>query len=139
MAEVYCQACEDIKQAVPELVVNGFTNEMCASLKNDTGLKPSVGHNDCTDLNNLNDCLIGNMEAELERYDVCDWKEFMEQYASNDWTNNKAMICAICGIWEQIHSILQRLQALEQRMNNVEQRVTNLEDEVQDIWDCLNS
>lgn len=105
MAEVHCEACEDIRQNIPEFVANGFTDEMCASLQNDTGLKASVGHNDCTDLNNLNDCLIGNMATELERFDVCEWKEFMEQYATNDWNTNKAMICAICGMWTNIHDI----------------------------------
>lgn len=105
MAEVYCEACQTLRENVPELVTSGFTDEMVTSLKNDTGLKPSVGNNDCTDLNNLNDCLIGNMPAELQKFDVCDWKEFMEQYASNDWTNNKAIISAICGIWEQIWAI----------------------------------
>lgn len=105
MAEVNCQACIDLRENVPELVTDGFSNAMCTSLKNDTGLKPSVGHNDCTDLNNLNDCLIGNMAIEIGKFDVCEWKEFMEQYAANDHTNNKAMICAICGLWEQIHAI----------------------------------
>lgn len=111
MAEVYCEACSEIRENVPELVTSGLTDEMCTSLGNDTGLKPSVGHDDCEDLNDLNDCLIGNMIAELDKHDVCDWKAYMEKYASNDFTNNKALICAICGLWEQIHA----------------------------IWDCLNS
>ena len=125
MAEVHCEACIDLRENVPELVVNGFTDEMCASLKNDTGLKASVGHNDCTDLNNLNDCLVGNMETEVEDFDVCDWREFMQAYIANDHLTNKAMICAICGIWEHIHSIEQRLGTLESQM--------------QDVLDCLNS
>lgn len=132
MADLNCQACIEIRENVPELVTEGFTDSMCASMKNDSGLKASVGNNDCTDLDNLNDCLVGNMETELDKYDVCDWKEFMSQYISNDWTTNKAMICAICGIWTHIHS-------LENRMTAVEGRVTNLESEVQDIWDCLNA
>lgn len=111
MAEVNCQACIDLEHNYPELVVNGFTDDMCASMGNDTGLKASVGHNDCTDLKNLNDCLIGNMATELDKFDVCDWKAFMEDYITNDATVNEAMICAICGIWRQIHA----------------------------IWDCLNS
>ena len=132
MAEVYCEACQELRENLPTLVTEGLDNEMCTSLGNDTGLKPSLGHNDCTDLNTLNDCLIGNMVAELERYDSCDWKEFMANYASNDYTTTKALICVICGIWTNIHS-------LERRMTAVEDRVTNLESEVSDIWDCLNS
>lgn len=103
MAEVHCEACETLKQEVPEFVVNGLDETMCASLASDTGLKPSAGHNDCTDLNNLNDCLIGNEETEIDLYEVCDWKEFMKQFIANLWTTLKAMICSICGMWEQIH------------------------------------
>lgn len=105
MANVNCEACEALKQEVPELVANGFDDTMCASLQNDTGLKPSVGHNDCTDLENLNDCLIGNMAEELEDYDTCDWKEFMRNFIPNLWTNLKAIGCAICGIWTNIHNL----------------------------------
>lgn len=87
------------------MIANGFGDTECTSLKNDTGIEPSAGKDDCHDLNMLNDCLIGILAGELEKYDVCDWKEFMERYAANEWTNNKAMICAICGLWENIHAI----------------------------------
>lgn len=105
MAELNCEACAEIKDKIPELAVNGFDETMCTSLKNDTGLKPSVGHNDCTDLENLNDCLVGNMAEELEDYDTCDWKEFMRNFIPNLWTNLKAIGCAICGIWTNIHNL----------------------------------
>ena len=67
MADLNCTACEDIKQEVPSLVTNGLSSTMCASLKNDTGLKASSGNDDCEDLNNLNDCLVGNMSASGSR------------------------------------------------------------------------
>lgn len=105
MADLNCAACEDLKQEVPELVANGFDETMCASLKNDTGLKASVGHNDCTDLDNMNDCLVGNMETEIERYDVCEWKLFMKDFINNLWTTLKGVICAICGLWTNVHSL----------------------------------
>ena len=75
MANVNCEACEAIRQTDPNLIVNGFTDTECASLKNDTGLSASSGNNDCTDLDNLNDCLVGNGATEVEASDVCDWKE----------------------------------------------------------------
>lgn len=112
MANTYCQACEDLREEVPELIANGFDNSMCASLQNDTGLKASSGNNDCTDLNNLNDCLIGNADEELEDYDVCDWKEFMRMLLPNLWTTLKAIICAICGIWTNIHNLWKTLRSL---------------------------
>ena len=106
MAELHCEACADIRRDYPEFVVNGLTNEMCTSLSNNTGLKPSSGNDDCEDLHNLNNCLVGNMAAEIEKYDVCDWKEFMRKYIPNDHTLLKALICSECGQWEQIEAIL---------------------------------
>lgn len=105
MADLNCMACEEIRQEVPELVTDGFTEEMCASFKNDTGLNPSSGHDDCEDLNNLNDCLIGNMETEIDLYDTCEWKPFTKKFIDNLWTTLKAMICAICGLWTNIHNV----------------------------------
>lgn len=94
-----CNACEDLRQNSAEFVQNGVTDNVCASLKNNTGFNPSSGHDDCTDLHNANDCLVGNMEDEIEAYDVCDWKEYMKKFVPNVWTTLKAIICSICGLW----------------------------------------
>lgn len=140
MAEVYCEACEEIRQTAPEFVVNGLNDDMCTSLANDTGLIASNGNNDCNDLHDINDCLIGNMVAEVELYDSCDWKEYMQNYVSNAWTLYKAMICAMCGMWTNIHSLWdeinglkQRVSSLESRMSAVENRVTTVENRVTDV------
>ena len=119
MAEFSCSACEDIRQTSPEFVVNGLTDDICTSLQNDTGLNPNDDHNDCTDLNNLNDCLIGNQETEIEAYDVCDWKTFMKQFIPNLWTVLKAMICAICGIWTNIHNLWSNIEDLIERISYI--------------------
>lgn len=111
MAEVNCEACEAIRSEVPELI-NGFTDDMCSSLQNDTGLKTSSGHDDCTDLENLNDCLVGNMETEIDDYDSCTWKDFMKLFIGNVWTVLKAIICAICGIWTNIHNLWATIRSL---------------------------
>lgn len=113
MANINCSACDEIREVAPGLVVNGFDDTMCASLKNDTGLSPSSGNDDCEDLNNMNDCLVGNMETEVDAYDVCDWKTFMKAFIGNVWTVLKGIICAICGLWTNIHSILSRLSKVE--------------------------
>lgn len=103
MANYDCSACETLRTTDPNLVVNGFSDSECNYLKNDTGL---VGNSDdCTDLNLLNDCLIGNMEDEVDAYDVCDWKTFMKKFIPNVWTTIKGIICAICGIWTNIHNL----------------------------------
>lgn len=105
MANKNCQACADLQEYAPEFVLNGVTDNVCASLKNNTGFNPSNNRNDCTDLDDANDCLIGNMEEEVDAYDVCDWKEFMKKFIPNAWTVLKAIICAICGIWTKIKAL----------------------------------
>lgn len=119
MAEINCAACEELRQTSPEFIVNGLTDEICSSLANDTGLSPSDDHNDCTDLHNLNDCLVGNEATEVDAYDVCDWKPFMKQFIPNLWTVLKAIICAICGIWTNIHKIWEEIAKIWEKINCV--------------------
>lgn len=104
-ATTNCSACEEIRQIDPNLIVNGFTDDNCQSLMNDTGLVTTDDHDDCTDLDLMNDCFIGNMETELASYDICDWKDFMKKFIPNLWTLLKAMICSMCGIWTNIHKL----------------------------------
>lgn len=98
-----CDACSDLQENSPEFVVNGVTDNVYNSIINDTGFNPSSGHNDCTDLNNANDCLVGNMEEEVDSYDVCEWKLFMPDFIHNLWTTLKATIAAICGLWTKVN------------------------------------
>ncbi len=100
---VSCKSCDDLRTNAPGVLVNGIDDTACNSLKNDTGLNPSSGSNDCADLEDLNDCLVGNMEEEVDAYDVCDWKEFMKKFIANVYTVLKGIICAICGIWTRSH------------------------------------
>ena len=105
MANIDCESCETLRRDVPELVVDGFDETMCNSLKNDTGLKPSLGNDDCEDFNTMNDCLIGNMEAEIDKYDSCSWKSYTRNLVKNLWTMFHGIICALCGIWTNIHQL----------------------------------
>lgn len=109
MSEISCRACQDLSNAAPEFVTNGVTNAVCTSLGNNTGLDKNNGHNDATDLHIANDCLIGRMKTEIGGFDVCDWKEFMKLYIGNDYEMNKAMICAIGGLWKTIQTIIDAL------------------------------
>ncbi len=112
MAKPNCSACDDLREFSPNLIVNGLGDTECTSLANDTGLNPSSGHNDCDDLHDLNDCLVGNLEPEIDAYDVCDWKEFTRKFIENVWTTLKGIICAICGLWTNIHKIWQNIDKL---------------------------
>lgn len=114
MANTNCSACDELRQIDPNLIVNGFGDTECASLQNNTGLSPSSGNDDCEDLNNLNDCLVGNMATEVDAYDVCDWKTFIKKFIPNVWTTLKGIICAICGLWK----LAQRIDCVLDYMNS---------------------
>lgn len=104
-----CSSCDDLRTYAPDFVLNGFDDDNCTSMQNDTGLVPSNGHTDCEDLHDMNDCLVGNMASEVDAYDVCDWKKFAKQFIPNLWTVLKGIICAICGIWINIHELWNKL------------------------------
>lgn len=107
-----CQACNDLQEKSSNFVLNGVTNAVCTSLKNNTGFNPSSGHKDCVDLEDANDCLIGNLENEINAYDVCDWKEFMRMFLGNIYNVIKAIICAICGLWIKVEDHDERIEDL---------------------------
>lgn len=102
-----CEACSDLREYAPDFVLNGVTDDIAASLENNTGLNPSLDpiHKDCEDLNDVNDCLVGNMEAEVDAYEVCDWKAYVKKIIPNIHQTIKAVIASICGIWKNIEKL----------------------------------
>ena len=106
MAKYKCSACEELRKSAPAVIRNGVSNSSCVSLKNNTGLNPSNNIKDCEDLENLNDCFVGNMATELPKYDDCNWKKFMKDFIPNVWNTFKAIICSICGLWCNINFLL---------------------------------
>ena len=113
--DIDCTSCDELKTNATSFVTNGVTTTVCTSLKNDTGFNPKLKtlHTDCEDLDTANDCLIGIMDSDLEKYEACDWKQFMHNFIPNLYTMLKAGICALCGIWENIHSLTTRVSELE--------------------------
>lgn len=117
MSDYNCEACAELKAEAAEFVLNGVTEDVCTSLKNDTGFSTTNGNDDCTDLNNANDCLIGRMDDELEAYDTCQWKEYMHKFVPNLYEVLKAMICAVCGLWTNVHNLWTNVNNLWSRIN----------------------
>lgn len=119
MADINCNSCNELRNHASDFVQNGVTTTICNSLKNNTGLNPSatVVNDNCEDLDDAVDCLVGMMDDLLEAYDVCDWKEFMHAFIPNVHAMMKAMICSMCGEWAQ-------LDKLWCYMNNITQTQT---------------
>lgn len=96
MANYQCDSCEQLRQDHPDFIINGFSDENCESISDNKGLD---GKNDnCEDLHNMNDCMIGMMENEVKAYETCDWKKFMRRFIPNVWTLFKGIICWLCGL-----------------------------------------
>ena len=106
MAEKYCVPCNRLKEESSEFFENGVTEAVCQSLSNNTGFNAESGHNDCEDLKDANDCTIMSLIEQLPAYDVCEWKEFTEQFVANQYNMNEAMICAICGLFNSLQNVL---------------------------------
>lgn len=107
-----CSACSDLQENSAEFVMNGVTDNVEASLENNTGFNPASGNDNCIDLNNANDCLVGNMEDEVEGYEVCDWKPFMVDFIHNLWSTLKAIIASVCGLWTRTERNTCTIEAL---------------------------
>lgn len=143
MAKVDCSSCDDLRKISTSFVNNGVTNTICNSLKNDTGLNPNltVQHTDCEDLDTANDCLIGVMDSDLEKYDACDWIKFMHRFIPNLHQLLKTFICAMCGLWTNVHnlwtevdSLDSSLAALQSRVTTIGNTVANHTTEITNIW-----
>ena len=111
----YCEACEELRQNAPHFILNGIREIECESLQKNTGINPALGvlHDNCEDLNNINDCLIAALAETLPAVNICDIKEFTESLMMNIHTTNKALICSDCGQWTEIGKLWKRLQDLE--------------------------
>lgn len=121
MSTINCSSCDDLRTNAPEYALNGTTETVCNSLKNDTGFNPSLSpvHNDETDMQNANDCTIGRMAQEIQAYDVCDWKEYMGKLVPNIYEHNKAQNCVDAGQWDSIHTLEEETENLCKSFDNV--------------------
>lgn len=122
-----CLACESLEKTNYEFIQKGVTDEMCESLKNDSGLKASNGHTNCEDLHDMNDCLVGGMIDKLPAYDVCDMNLALEDALKNLMNVLDALICSDCGQWESIHELWDEIKKLWDAIKALQDRVTALE------------
>ena len=102
MSAKSCSACNDLRETSATFVQNGVTDAICNNLSKNLGLNSGKDHDDCEDLHDINDCLIANMDDEMDAFDVCEWKDFMHQYIPNNYETLKAMICSMCGQWDRM-------------------------------------
>lgn len=138
MANIDCSSCEELREKSIDFATHGVTDAVCNSLKNDTGFSTKNSNNDCEDLDNANDCLIGMQENEIEKYEACDWQKFMHKFIPNLHQLLKTMICAICGIWTNIHSLWKNVNELWDNVHELWDNVNDLWENVRNLWKHMN-
>lgn len=132
-----CVVCNELREEAPEFVVNGVTDTVCNNLQNDKGM--SGNSTDCEELADANDCLIGTMEGEIEKYDVCDWKDYMEKFVPNVHEVVAAVICAICGLWTNIHNLWKAIADIWTEITNIKNDIDDMDDRMDDMCKLINS
>lgn len=95
-----------------------ITDKICESLANDEGIHPSATNqnSDCDDLSSINDLATGSLHNALMTLNMCDvdaYKCWLDSLLSWQWNVDKAIICAICGIWEKIHCLDEKEKYLQ--------------------------
>lgn len=155
MREEYCEACETLKEDAYTFATKGVTTGVANRLKKDNGFaSPSSVDTDCEALNIGNDCLIGGQEDTLENYDVCDIKVWLKESWANLHTMLKAMIAAICGLWENVHNLWTRVDCLKDGISDIVRQlneqsvinaktfvryVRNLGESTDEYWETFSS
>lgn len=119
-----CEACKTLKEESINTVRKGITETECKNLQNDKGL--SGKHNDCTDLNTLNDCLIKGLEDEIKLTDDCDWKKYAKAENENKYNVFKALICTVCGLWTNIHDLWTEIGKIKEEIKNLWLNINNI-------------
>lgn len=106
-----------------------ITSKICENLMNDEGINPSVKHSntDCEDLAALNDLATGDLHNALMVLNVCDVNEYkcwLDSLLSWQWNVDKGIVCAICGLWTNIHNLWEKIDNLEDQINQIQQSIT---------------
>lgn len=120
MSKIQCDSCTDLRENAPEFVAYGVTDTVAESLRNNTGLNPNltVLHENCEDLSDVVDCLIGRMKP--DDLNTCDVPDFLGNFTGNLYETLKAMNASDCGLWEKVKKLdemLELLQAIKDKLD----------------------
>lgn len=137
---------EKIRNGDEDFCFIEITDQICKNLQNDEGIHPSATHSntDCEDLTALNDLASAKLHNALMTLNMCDVDEYkcwLDSQVSWQWNVDKALICAICGLWKNIHDlwadldkIWQNINELWLAINKINQQITSITNEITSIW-----
>lgn len=126
MANEYCNDCIDLDENAPDFMLNGVTQAVCNSLRNNTGLNPDpTNTNDnCDELATVVNCKIGSFIDKYTKKGECDALQAVLELAHINEEIYYLMLCSMCGLWEGVEALRKILQQL--RTINVWNNTTNI-------------
>ena len=131
-----CSACDSLKATSSNFIQKGVTDTICANLKANQGFE-NKGHNNCTDMHDMNDCLLGGLLEKIDTIDVCDAKEAIKDLEKNLISIIDVMICSDCGQWEEIEKLWAEIQKLWNAIRDLQGKVGKLEGSVGDMYSAV--
>jgi len=132
----YCKSCEDLKGYAASFLIHGVTDEVCASLRKNTGLNPDlkVLHKNCEDLNDTLNCLLGTLREKLRTVNVCDIKKFVDEMMNNQFAFDKAMLCSHCGQWDEIERLWAEIKRIWNEIEKIWDEIERLAEQIRLLW-----
>lgn len=131
-----CSACDSLKATSSNFIQKGVTDAICANLKANQGFE-NKGHNNCTDMHDMNDCLLGGLLEKIDTYDVCDTKEAIKDLEKNLISIMDVMICSDCGQWEEIEKLWAEIQKIWDAIRALQNKVGGIEGSVGDMYSAV--
>lgn len=135
-----CEACERLKELNPDFYINGMSDAICNSLMANKGLTAALGHDNCEDLHDMVECLIGSMVVKVDMQDFCSWEEFAKELAERLMNMLEALVCSDCGqwiniddLWEEIRNIWININAIWNKINDLQNQINNINTEITNI------
>lgn len=133
-----CSACDSLKATSSNFIQKGVTDTICANLKANQGFE-NKGHNNCTDMHDMNDCLLGGLLEKIDTIDVCDTKEAIKDLEKNLISIIDVMICSDCGQWAEIQKIWNAIRDLQGKVGKLEGSVGDMYSAVEKILTNLKN
>lgn len=131
-----CSACYSLKATSSNFIQKGVTDTICANLKANQGFE-NKGHNNCTDMHDMNDCLLGGLLEKIDTYDVCEIKEAIKDLEKNLISIMDVMICSDCGQWEEIEKLWAEIQKIWNAIRALQNKVGGIEGSVGDMYSAV--
>lgn len=137
MAIDACEACNTLEDTSFDTAHNGIGDKECASLRKNFGLNSNNNplHDNCQDLSVMLDCMLGQLIADFDMYDICEWKEPFRRLVNNMYHLVKARDCGDCGQWDEINLLWKETDKLWKETEKLWKETQKIWEETERLWE----